>query len=287
MFQNILALCNDNPAVVAYVLAFSNGVVKLKDVVKAIKDAQQIQKGQSTGAKNKGTAKTNLAEIVLTVANAVSAYAATQNDGDLEKAMHFTPSELERMRDEKLPAVAANVRGIANPLLAELADFGITSHNIDDLDAAITAFDGKSTDPATIRANKKVATENIKKALKDGDKILTDILDKLVNQLAAKDTEFVKKYKELREIDDAATRHTAISGFMYNETTGEPIYNAEFVIVGGNSVKSDLKGKYSVRHDEGEVKCRAEKQGFITKNLDNVILEKGKITKLDIKLKPE
>lgn len=287
MMDNILALCAANAGVVAFVIAFSKGVTKLQDIVKAIKKAAQIQAGQSTGGKNKAVAKEDLAEITLTVANGVSAYGSSIGDGDLVKSMEFTLSKLEKTRDENLPNVAETVKGVALSLLADLGDYGITTQTVDDLDKAITNFEIANTDPATIKAEKEVATKNIKQGFADADTLFDTILDKLVKQLAAKDAEFVKKYLELRRIGKVGTRHTAVSGGIFNETTGEPIFDAVFVIVGGDSAKSDIKGHYSVPHDEGMVKCKVEKEGFITKGIDNVVLEKGKITKLDVKLKPE
>lgn len=286
MFDEILSLCSNNPTTVAVLLAFKAGAAKLADHVKDIKAAAKIQAAQSTGAGNKKQAKNDLAKITLTVADAVSAYATEIGNVDLKSDVSYSLSELKDMRDEDLPTVAAVVKEKAEDVLANLSGYGITAATITSLGDAISNFAGKNTDPGAIKAQKKVATQNIKQYIKDADQVLEETMDKLVGQLAATDAEFVKQYHELRKIVDPATTKTSVAGTIFNELTGEPLYDAVFQITGGNSDKSDVKGKYIVPEKEGVYDCKVEKEGFITKDLAQVVITKGKVTKLDIKLTP-
>lgn len=219
MYEAVLLFCTENGAIVALILAFSNGVAKLADILKAIKKTAQTQTSKGTGSANKQTNSDTLCDLTFAMASALSAYATEIGDGDLKQKVKYTLSDLKAMRDEDLPDTAQEIYDLAKPLTASLADFGVVPQDIKDLQDAIDAYNGTVANPTVVKGNKMTATQNLSDLYKSADIVLKETLDKTIVKYKKSHPDFYKGFKNVRKIIDAPTRHKKVENPTTNTTT--------------------------------------------------------------------
>lgn len=207
MYEAILALCTQNGVIVALILAFSNAVAELADIVKEIKKVAQVQTKKGSGSENKKTDQDTLCDLIKSMADAVYAYATKIGDGVLRQSVKYSLSELKNLKDEQLPTTSKEIYDIAKPLAAELADFGVVTQDFTDIENALTSYGNTVTDPSTVIGHKKTATSNLSDLYKAADTVLKTIMDKTIGKFKKNNPDFFKDYKNLRAIKDAPTKH--------------------------------------------------------------------------------
>lgn len=202
---------DDNAAIIAASPAFQTAFTKFKANIAAIQSTAQQKSAPLTGiAVDKINFKQALCNQTTIVAGYIYAYAAANKNNTLKNEMDLSITKLMRTRDEELAPRCQNVHAKGNALQTDLADYGVTKPLLTDLQTAINNYAAQTPKPRTAVSNRKTATGNIAALFKENDQILTDQMDRLIEQFRAAYPDFVQTYFSTRIIVDppAKTKRT-------------------------------------------------------------------------------
>lgn len=203
MFETVLELFNNNPAIVALILAFANAATTFTNKIGLLQQQVALQTAIITGvAKAKRTRKTTLIDQMLVVIGALRAYAKETNDDELFNFVNYKRYKLNKQADTVLAQLAINIKDKANSLIASLSDYGITPALMGTFNLAISDYALFVPKPRSARVNKKTVTKNIKDIIKEIDGILLDELDALAIQFKTTQADFYNDYLSARMVID-------------------------------------------------------------------------------------
>lgn len=203
MYEVVETHCTDNAAATATNKAFEAAFDELKPIIANIKSSAQLSSAVLTGiAADKKVSKRSLSELSATMGGRIYAFAAKNGNNTLKDAVNFSVSDLLRLKDGELAprCQAIHDAGITN--LAALSDYGVTNDKLAELQTAITAYSVAVPKPRTAISNRSTLKANIKQMFKDADAILVERMDKLVEDYAKDNSDFVLTYKSARVIVD-------------------------------------------------------------------------------------
>jgi hypothetical protein len=208
MYETVLELLINNPAIVALVLAFSNAATAFATNVSLLQQQVALQTAIITGvATAKKARKKILIDILLVIVGAIRAYAKATNDDELFAFVNYKKYKLEKMPDTVLVQLANNIKEKVILLLPSLGDYGITPVVMATFDTAISNYSLFVPKTRTARINKKTITKNIRDYITLIDTILKDELDALAIQLKAPHADFYNNYLSARIIIDLGHRY--------------------------------------------------------------------------------
>lgn len=195
-----------NTIIIAVVLAFQTAYTKLKAFNAQIIALGGGQEAPRTGvAADKKTLKKALCDTALKVAKPTRAYATETGDNTLRDEVDYAFTDLNRLRDDQIAPRCQIVHDRAAANLAALAIYGVTTEKLENLQNAIDNSSEATPKPRTARADRAVQTANLTVLFRESKKSLT-IMDDLIDIFADDHPDFVRIYKNLREIDKPPSR---------------------------------------------------------------------------------
>lgn len=205
MMDLIQSYLDDRIDIVALNIGFKNAFEELKPIITHIKTAAQVSSAVTSGiTQGKNTSKEDLSKIAAKIAGQMFAYAAKAENPELKAAADFSPSALLRLKDGELAIRCQEIHDLAVTNKIALADYGVNDHKLADLQTAINNYAQKVTKPRDAITNRKVVKANIKTMFAQAAAILTEQLDRLINDFG--DVNFVAEYKAKRKIVDPKTK---------------------------------------------------------------------------------
>lgn len=158
----------------------------------------------------KAAMKSVLEELMLHVADQLSAMAAKKGDHLLAAKVDITKSTADRLGSTDLLIFAKGVAKAAAENAEELATFyKIPASELAALDAAITKFDGMKTAPRDATVQRKVATLSLPEAIIFVRGIYRNELDKMMTRFKKTQPDFYKAYFAARVVVHRAATHAA------------------------------------------------------------------------------
>lgn len=206
MYQVVEAHCVANPTIVSANVAFSAALNDFAAKSARINaDAQKAGTNLTGVAVDKTVAKQNLIRNATKIAGLIYAYAAKNGNNTLKQSVNFSKTDFGRLKDGELAAACQNIHdlGIANQ--SSLGDFGVTDEKLEALQTAVDAYAANVAKPRTAIVDRKTTKANIRQWFKDADFILTEQMDRLIEDFAADHPDFVAQYKNARIIIDPRT----------------------------------------------------------------------------------
>jgi hypothetical protein len=207
MYGVVIMRCDNNEVIVNTNLAFKNGFADFKVIAGNIATQAQAAGAVITGiAMDKGVSAADLCALAARNAGLIYAYAAKTGNNTLRQAVDFSKSDLQRLKDAELAPVCQNIHdaGVAN--LAALGDYGVTAAKLAEFQTAINGYLAQIAAPRDAIVDRKVTKANIVELFKQGDFILREVLDKLIEDFADDNPDFVKQYKSARIIIDPKSK---------------------------------------------------------------------------------
>ena len=206
MYRTVELFCDTNNAVASTIPALATAISEFKTKVADIISTEQLAAANLTGiAADKTNLKMNLTQIAADIAAAVFAMASSNNNQTLKKEVDYSVSDLRRIRGEELAPRCRIIHARANANEAALAEYGINKSRIAALNAAIDAYSAQTTKPRNAVTERSTLKSNLSTTFRATDKILKEIMDKLVLNLRDSNPDFVKTYKSARIIIDPKT----------------------------------------------------------------------------------
>ena len=213
MYQVVQSLCDANTPIVETNKAFANALIEFKAKIAQIDVGTGLTSLVLTGiAADKSVSKQDLSVIATQIAGLIFAFAAKTGNNTLKQAVNFSTTDISKLKDGEIAPQCQNIHdsGVAN--LANLADYGVTTAKLDDLQTAINSYTGHVAKPRTAITERATTKANIKQYFKQADAILTEQMDKLVENFKADNPDFVSTYRNARIIIDPAKTTTKITG---------------------------------------------------------------------------
>lgn len=281
MFRAVAKHCNDNPAIVATVPAFQTAATALNTTISSILTTAQLEAQVIKGiAQDKSELKKALCQQATDIAAAVYAFASGNNDNTLKQQVNYSLTDLLRIKDDLIGPVCTNIHDAANANIASLASYGITVASLASFMSAITTFITAVPTPRNAVSLRKAYITELKKMMKDADKILKEQMDKLIPNFNAANPQFVTAYKSNRVIIDPAKGGTMIKGKVINAADNKGIKDVTIEIVGLSVTdKSSPTGLFSLKPGAaGTYSIKLSKAGFQDKTITGIVVQLGQPT---------
>ena len=210
MYLAVQAVCDKKQALWQALVALVKAYVEFKTRVANIQVLMKQQVRRKTGvAADKQRLRKDMCNLAYPVAAAVKSYAVVAKNGELEKRVGYTRTDLLAPRDAIGTDRCQEIQQAAAENIAKLADYGVTPAKLAALQVAIDAYSAVITKPREARVASKTVSEVLAAEFKAVDEILRDHLDNLIPQLADTDPTFVTDYKNARVIVATAATRTA------------------------------------------------------------------------------
>lgn len=208
MFKAVAKLMQTNASKYSGIPAIASAVTQLNDLLDQITGTDNL-KGHSTDGKTneKNRMRKNLETESLRIASAAGALGASIKDDKLRALGKITKSSLKELRDTQLFNEAQNIFNVANDHIAELADYGVAVLELNNFKQLFTDYNNALDSKESSFATSSSASKQLPVIFKDVDSLLTEQLDKLMENFRTKDALFYGEYKSARLIKDLGIRH--------------------------------------------------------------------------------
>jgi hypothetical protein len=162
-------------------------------------------------SKGKTVAKADRRELLATSAGEIAgdlyAYATDQQDRTLQAAANHSYGSLVKLRATALADHAQHLLDLATDHAKALDDYGVTPERLQELQAALTAFNGGKNDPRQQISTGKAARLSIKTKFSNLATLLEDRLDRSLRKYARSHPEFYQRIQAARKVIDRPGTH--------------------------------------------------------------------------------
>lgn len=203
MYLTVKTVCDGAAAVWTPIPAFATNYATFIAQVRLIQQLAAAQASDRSGAtRNKSDITETLADSVLAVAGALTAFATVQNDETLKSRVDFPRSSFLGLRDVEMAGTAELVLAEATSRLPLLADYGLTAAKLATFEDQIDAYAAIAEAPRSGIAGRKTITAQIAEEFQKADAVLKDVLDRLLQQFKTSNPSFYNDYTNARTIVD-------------------------------------------------------------------------------------
>jgi len=203
MVESTVAVLNENKGVWEKTPAFVKAVADLTAAMQSIKTESGKQQTPTKGATaSKAQARDAVEDVLLEIADQLSAFAEERRNVDLAAQVEITRSALDKVTDEELEAIAKRVAWLATENIRPLADYLVSQEDIAELTQLQVEFSALKTAPRIAVVERSSSTASLPEKLSTASRILRCRIDKLVSKYRTTEPEFVAKYRSARVIVD-------------------------------------------------------------------------------------
>ncbi|MBL7766799.1 MAG: carboxypeptidase regulatory-like domain-containing protein [Chitinophagaceae bacterium] len=285
MYRAVKQICDEYNTTLSTNTGMSNALntykLKLTSLINTVASEAEIIKGIAI---DKKMAKSNLSQLSTEVAAIIWAYASEIGNFTLQQSVHYSFTDLSRMKDDLLSPICQNIYNVANDNSAVLIDYGMTPTLLVSLQTAIDDYSVAVPKPRSAKSIKMVYTQNIAALIKEINSILKNRLDKLSLSFNSTDPDFVKAYFNARIIIDPNTTTTQLKGKI-TDAEGNPLKMALVSIVGQSITpkKTSVSGNFSFKPiPHGSYQIQVSLEGYEPITLYDQQIKMGQINKLNI-----
>jgi hypothetical protein len=287
MFRGIEQHLDVNSNIISTISALAAAVAAFKAKIADIISTEQLTSISLSGITvAKSNSKLALSQIAADIAAVIAAYAVATVNTTLEAEVNYSFYKLKRMRDEQLAPACQTIHDRAVEHQSELKDYGISAAKIAELQTAIADYAAKTPNPRTALGSRKTQTAHRRELLRQAEALLKKQIDKLIKNFRITESEFYNTYFNLREIPDAPTTFTQLTGIVTDSADAQPIKAATVEIVElAKIAKTNTAGKYAfkpVKH--GEYTVKVTKEDYQPFEKDEIEVKMGDIKHLDVSL---
>ena len=192
----------NNPESMAKVPKFGIIVNRIDEICNEIEPHRIEQEKNLTGITvEKDVIFENLTDFTIEISGAIYSFAHDRNDNALMARVNYKPTQIEKMSQSKLAAVAGII--IIEALKidpADLANEGISAEELAAYQEIIARFSVVKSSKQEAVIDRSGTTEKLNILFKEATSLVKDKLDRLAVQFKRKDPEFYLKYKAARAV---------------------------------------------------------------------------------------
>lgn len=284
MFNTVVAVCDQNSAVIATIPALDTAYTSFKtqcDFINVVLKEQLLKiKGEAV---EKAKHKNALALRASIVARVVRAFAISINDNVLRNETDYTESVLAKQRDISIQLNAQIIYERANTNLAALAPFGITAGVMTDLVNAITVYQTHLSSPTVARDKRAGATTELDLKISTANDLLRFQMDDTMQILRLPESKFFRLYTNARKIIDlhgkGSVNNGSIKGVVKDMTTNLVIDGALIELLDSDIItSSDALGEFVLDLAPGTYSIRVTKDGYTDAEVNDIVVVNGEDT---------
>lgn len=281
MFNTVVAVCDQNSAVIATIPALDTAYTTFKTQCGFINDVSLEQLLQIKGETvEKAKLKNALALRASIVSRVVRAYAISINDSVLRNEVDYTESVLAKQRDITIQLNAQIIFDRANTHLVALASFGITAGVMTDLTTAISDYQAHLSSPTVARDKRAGATTELDEKIGMANDILRFQMDDTMQILRLPEAKFFRLYTNARKIYDLHGKGSAnlgsIKGVVKDLATNLVIDGALIELLDSDIVtSSDAFGEFVMDLVPDTYSIRVSKDGYSDVEINDIVVVKG------------
>lgn len=201
MMLSVQSYMNQQNAVWSAIPIISAFKTELDDLVQGVKEQLQDAGTDTSGmTANKNDMKAEIAQKTAVLSGALAAYCAVNGKDDLLSNGYLTQSDVVGSRDVNLPEIVSSFVNLITPEVANLADYGVTQGQIDDLSSTADDFRELIGQPRLKRSQANIAKQEASALIDQGVDLLTKKLDKMMLQFKFSNAVFFEGYQSARVI---------------------------------------------------------------------------------------
>jgi plasmid stabilization system protein ParE len=197
-------VCGDNEAAWTSLPAFASEVALARTHIASIRRDGQAQLGADSKphTRAKDDAKKSLARLAADTGAPASVFAETLGDLPAAAKLNQSYSDIYYATDLDAEALAVNLLDAARDMdAAALANYGITTEKLDDLEDALDHYSGKIGSPRAATVKRRVRTLSLED-LFDKLRAVHSRMDRLATVFRATAPDFFAAYETARVIID-------------------------------------------------------------------------------------
>jgi hypothetical protein len=196
------ALAAANIAITTSVAAFLTIINALKANITTIDTLRALIATPIKGyAAQKKALKTALVELTVTAMKATYAYAVANQNWVLAAQMKGSRGVVNRMKYVDLVTFSQAIIDLINPLVADLADYGITAGTITAMQNVHDQLEGVISNPKNAIANHEAVNKSIQEVLRQCLQLLTDQADAVAFQFIENNVQYYNNYRANRKLN--------------------------------------------------------------------------------------
>lgn len=197
-----------NWTAISVILIMTNQRLALNNLLLQMGSILGVTLSDNTGyAEDKATTRKSLETSTFLVSSGLAGLYLSQGKKTLKNKFDYTASDLYNFRDTELPTIAEEVYLKADTERVALADFGVSTTAIDNLNIIRNDYLAQLSAPQLARGDKKAANKELVNLEAATDKVLAD-MDVYVKPLAVTNSLIYNAYRAARLIDDNAATHS-------------------------------------------------------------------------------
>ncbi len=209
MIKAVYSVLTASSAEYASLPAMAAATALLGSMIEEIKKKEKERNESAEGKRGaRDAAQTALINAVYPIACSIGAYASEKKNVELAEKAKVTKSELQRLRPADLSLKANSIHDLANSLLQELAGHGVTEAVLANALAKDASFNEAVGGVNTGSTGQSAAISAVENLFKEGDVLLHERLDKLMEVLKEDHLQFYDAYFAARVIKDLGTGHS-------------------------------------------------------------------------------
>lgn len=287
MYETVYNQGLKNPEVIATIKAFEACHKVLGGICTDIRQNNLTSSTAKKGAaKGKQSYKNAMINLAIVHAGALAAFADASANNILFEKSNLSATAFEKASNSEVEDICKRILNLSKENTKNLEGYGINSASISNLEKSIEVYHLSITNPRELQSQAKAANANIRELFKQGNKLLKNQMDKLVKGLKANYPDYVAEYISNREIVDAPTTSTSLSGQVLFEGIG---IKGKITISDLNlEIMTDEKGQFQIKpiaFGFHTIIAQADDPTLAISTQENVQCKLGKNTTLNIELK--
>jgi hypothetical protein len=179
---------------------FVNSVNLLIDCLDNIEVKDHDQKSTKAYTKEKKQMYVKMLDVALVICSAGYAYAGVINDDKTKENFGFTKSSLKDGNEKEIYKRCQKIGEDALLIANKLVDYNVTALIIKELTDAVAEFFKLMDVSRNVRQKTKSSKEEMKALYDECDRILNDIIDKMMLTYKATNSDFYLEYTNARII---------------------------------------------------------------------------------------
>lgn len=207
-FKDIESVIDRNKTVIDRIPQFGDSVMRFKNVIseielKAVKKST-VRKGIS---ENKTLKRIELESAVIEIASGLSVFGAKTENEVIKAVAYVTQTLLDKLRDTEISNKAVSILNCAVENETELAQYGISSDDINKLRVCISDYKTSSNEKSGSHSESIVILKTLKELFAEGMEILEKEIDNFVDSMKSKEKDFYESYYAVRTVKNLGVRH--------------------------------------------------------------------------------
>ncbi|MCX6239212.1 MAG: carboxypeptidase-like regulatory domain-containing protein [Bacteroidia bacterium] len=287
MFRNIIGISDENPILTENLPDYTTNLGNLKTVVSELRVAAEEQKIDTKGVtRYKLQLRNQLNTLGADNARKLTAYARLTNNQELLGKANYCASDFVRSIDYSIKDYAEIIYDCAEPIIDQLARFGITAATQSEFRSAIDEYFDAMASPALVKINRIQATEKIVKLIDTGNTCVANMAA-AVETIRLSEPIFYLGFKTAQKVTVRGRVKLSVKGQTF-DANDEPLPRVTMTVTLNGAIvlvkKTSANGGFNIKSlPTGTYQFTFKKAGYGDQTVV-VNVNDGEMTRVKVKM---